>query len=481
MFYRYWSGRAASRLTLDLLKEQGFDESHPLPSMHAHNVTVPGAAAGWCDTIESFGSGKLSMAEILKPATRLAENGFPLHPIAAYYWKRESEKLLREGNKHGKDLLIDGKPPKAGQIMKMPFLAQTFKEISNKGKSGFYEGRIAEAIVSVVRENGGLLSLEDLSHHISTIVEPIYVDYKGQRVWEIPPNGQGITALIALNILEQFKLAEMGHNSAQYLHTLIEALRLAFADSLWYCADPGIVNVPISQLLSKGYAKQRCNIIHSKRRNDSIQHGGPFSSSDTVYFSVVDGSGNACSFINSNYMGFGTGLVPAGCGFTLQNRGANFSLNPDHPNALAPGKRPYHTIIPAMVTDAKTGDLLMSYGVMGGFMQPQGHVQVLLNMSEFNMDPQHALDQPRFCIGPGHEGAVGAVAIEDGIPESVIKELESMGHDLQGPVKGSGRSIFGRGQVITIGNWWADDAERNSDVVLWGGSDPRGDGAAIGY
>lgn len=217
---------------------------------------------------------------------------------------------------------------------------------------------------------------------------------------------------------------------------------------------------------------------------DDVHAGSPCNSSDTVYFTVVDSSGNACSFINSNYTGFGTGLVPEKCGFTLQNRGLNFSLEPGHPNVVAPNKRPYHTIIPAMVTDAKTGSLLASYGVMGGFMQPQGHVQVLLNMKEFGMNPQQALDQPRLLIGPGHRGAVGGISLEDGISEDVIQQLQILGHQISGPIKGYNRSIFGRGHVITKGAWWSTNTQThiaNDESVLWAGSDPRSDGMAAGY
>ncbi|XP_078611446.1 glutathione hydrolase-like YwrD proenzyme isoform X1 [Branchiostoma floridae x Branchiostoma japonicum] len=478
------SGRAPAKLTLDLLCSQGFSADCPPPPFHAHNVTVPGAAAGWVDTIEHFGSKKLSLLEILQPAIQLAEEGFPVTHVTAYHWAKGAALLQYQANTHGGDLLIQGKAPREGEIMKNPHLAQTFRELASKGKSGFYQGRIAQAIADAVLEHGGVLSLDDLSSHTSTLVDPISVDYRGVRVWEIPPNGQGITALMALNILEGFDMKEFGHNTADYLHVLIEAIRLSFADSLWHCADMSKVKVPVDQLLSKDYAAQRRQLINMDSAMEEPRRGDMASGNDTVYFSVVDGEGNACSFINSNYMGFGTGLVPKACGFTLQNRGANFSLQPDHPNVVSPGKRPYHTIIPAMVTDSRTDDLLMCYGIMGGFMQPQAHVQVLLNMLEFGMDPQQALDQPRLCVGPGHEGAVGSVALEQGIHPTVMEKLKAKGHEVVGPITGHGRSLFGRGQIITKGAFWLAEGDvrvANDKRVLWSGSDPRADGLAIGF
>ncbi|XP_019615061.1 PREDICTED: uncharacterized protein LOC109462864 [Branchiostoma belcheri] len=478
------SGRAPARLSLDLLHSQGHSAECPPPPFHAHNVTVPGAAAGWVDTIEHFGSKKVSMQEILQPAIQLAEEGFPVAPVAAYHWAKGAALLQYQDNLHGGDLLIQGKAPRAGEVMRNPHLAQTFRELASKGKSGFYRGRVAQAIADVVLEHGGLLSLDDLDSHTSTLVDPISVDYRGVRVWEIPPNGQGITALMILNIIEGFSMKDLGHNTTDYLHVLIEAIRLSFADSLWHCADMSKVKVPVEQLLSKEYAAQRRQLINMDSAMKEPPKGNMSCGNDTVYFSVVDGEGNACSFINSNYMGFGTGLVPKACGFTLQNRGANFSLQPDHPNVIAPGKRPYHTIIPAMVTDSRTDELLMSFGIMGGFMQPQAHVQVLLNMLEFGMDPQRALDQPRLCVGPGHAGAVGSVSLEEGIHPNVRDQLKAKGHDVVGPITGHGRALFGRGQVITKGAFWlaeGDERAANDKRVFWAGSDPRADGLAIGF
>nr|XP_016847554.1 PREDICTED: putative gamma-glutamyltransferase YwrD [Anolis carolinensis] len=475
------SGRSSQSLTLELLKNAGFSEANPPPVQHAYNVTVPGAAAGWCDAVAIFGSQKLSMRQILQPAIELAEKGFPVSEVTSHQWKSGAYTLQTPGNQHGKDLLIDGEAPSHGQVFRNQFLANTFKELAKSGKKGFYEDRVAKAVVDIVQSNGGVLDLEDLKSHITEEVKPIATSYKGVKIWEIPPNGQGITALLALNILENFKVKEMGHNTAQYLHTLTEALKISFADTFWFCADPEKVSVPTEKLLLKSYANQRSKLIDLQRATTKHHHGNPFPvGSDTVYFTVVDAQGSACSFINSNYMGFGTGLVPEGCGFTLQNRGANFSLQPDHPNCLAPKKRPYHTIIPALATDADSGELLCSFGVMGGFMQPQGHVQVLLNMLEFGMNPQEALDAARFCLEYDKKVNSWYVSLEESIPQNIAEELRAMGHIVMPLVTGHSRSMFGRGQIITKGDWWRQKTLSSSNV-FWAGSDPRADGCALGY
>jgi gamma-glutamyltranspeptidase/glutathione hydrolase len=469
------SGRAPSNLTLERLKKDGF--STELPPFHAHTVTVPGACAGWFDLIGKHGS--LPMSAILAPAIRLAREGFPVAPLTSFYWQRGVERLLKS-TLNGYELTINGRGPKAGEIFRNPNLARTFEIVAHRGPSAFYQGEIAEAIVGVLREAGGCMSHEDLASHTSTWEEPISVDYRGFRVYECPPNGQGITALLALNILEGLDLSSLASLSSERLHLMIEALRLAFADSRWYVADPKFSDVPVEQLLSKEYAEERRKLIDPKRATMDPKRGTPVSSSGTIYLSVVDKFGNACSFINSNYWGFGTGIVPKGFGFTLQNRGHNFSLVPSHPNALEPRKRPYHTIIPAMVTripspagrgmsegQGEGESLFASYGVMGGFMQPQGHVQVLSALVDHGLDPQSALDLPRFCIDV--EQAGGRVALEEGIPANVFSDLEKMGHPLYS-VSGYDRSLFGRGQVILR------DAETG---ILCAGSDPRADGCAM--
>ncbi|MDQ2693322.1 MAG: gamma-glutamyltransferase [Chloroflexota bacterium] len=455
------SGRAPAALTLERLKQDGF--SNELPPFHAHTVTVPGACAGWFDLIEKHGS--LTMSEILAPAIRLASEGFPVAPITSHYWQGGAKRQLNSAP-NGHELTIDGRGPNPGEIFRNPNLARTFELVAREGRDAFYWGEIAEAIVRVLREAGGVMSMDDLASHTSTWEQPISVTYRGLRVYECPPNGQGITALIALNLLEEFDLSALEPLSTQRLHLMIEALRLAFADARWYVADPEFSQIPIRELLSSDYAAERRKLIDLKRATVDQRHGTPVASSGTVYLSVVDKFGNACSFINSNYWGFGTGIVPKGYGFTLQNRGHNFSLDPAHPNALAPRKRPYHTIIPAMVT-REDGSLYASYGVMGGFMQPQGHVQVLSGLLDHGLDPQAALDLPRFCIDVEESG--GRVAIEEGIPASVVSELEAMGHPVH-TLSGFDRSLFGRGQVILR------DPQTG---VLTGGSDPRADGCAM--
>ncbi len=455
------SGRAPAALTLDRLRKEGL--STQLPPFHAHTVTVPGACAGWFDLIKKHGS--LPMSEILAPAIRLAHEGFPVGPITSYSWQRGAQNQLKSAP-NGHELTIEGRGPKPGEIFRNANLARTFEIVAHGGVSAFYQGQIAEAIVGVIKESGGCMSLEDLASHTSTWEEPLSVTYRGLRVHECPPNGQGITALIALNILEGFDLSSLTSLSTERLHLTIEAVRLAFADSRWFVADSKFSNVPMEELLSKEYADERRKLVDLKRATIDQKHGTPVSSSGTVYLSVVDKFGNACSFINSNYWGFGTGIVPKGFGFTLQNRGHNFSLDPNHPNALEPRKRPYHTIIPAMVTRAD-GSLYASYGVMGGFMQPQGHVQVLSALVDDGLDPQSALDLPRFCIDVEESG--GRVALEDGIPAHVISDLEKMGHPVYA-VSGFDRSLFGRGQVILR------DPQTG---ILCAGSDPRADGCAM--
>jgi gamma-glutamyltranspeptidase/glutathione hydrolase len=460
------SGRAPTGLTLARIQREGL--SGALPAYHPYTITVPGACAGWCDMIARHGT--LAMSTILAPAIRLAEEGFPVTPITAQAWQQGAERQLRRAP-GGHELTIDGRGPRTGEIFSNLGLARTLGAIAEGGKDAFYRGAIAEAIASTVQAAGGCLTTEDLAAHRSTWEQPVSTTYRGLRIWECPPNGQGLAVLLGLNILEGFDLASLAPLSAERLHLVIEAMRLAFADVRWHVADPATNPAPLQELLSKGYAQARRRLINPDRATLDQAKGTPVAGSDTVYFSVVDEAGNACSFINSNYMGFGTGIVPSGCGFSLQNRGHNFRLEPDHPNALAPGKRPYHTIIPALATWAGdgpgAGPLYASYGVMGGFMQPQGHIQVTSALADDGVDPQAALDRPRFCIHV--EGTEGQVSLEEGIPVKTMARLAEMGHPVV-PVSGHGRSIFGRGQVIL--------RDRHSRV-LWGGSDPRADGCAM--
>ncbi len=461
------SGRAPAVLTLERLQQDGFGEG--LPPFHPYTITVPGACAGWCDLIERHGS--LPLKTILAPAIRLAEGGFPVAPLTAHGWQRGVEVQLSKAP-GGLELTIDGRAPRAGEIFRNPGLARTLQAIAEDGKAAYYQGSIAEAIAHVVQAAGGCLSVDDLAAHTSTWEQPLSVTYHGLRVWECPPNGQGLTALLALNILEGFDLSAVDALSFQRLHWMIEAMRLAFADTRWYVADPAFQTAPLTELLDKAYAAERRKLINPIRAGLHYQYGTPVTSSDTVYFSVVDGWGNACSFINSNYMGFGTGIIPAGWGFTLQNRGHNFSLDAGHPNALAPGKRPYHTIIPALATRERAAggdELFACFGVMGGFMQPQGHVQVVVGLMDDQLDPQAALDRPRFCIESGEAG--GQVALEEGIPVQVMSALAAAGHSIR-PVSGLNRALFGRGQVIL---------RDPVSGVLCGGSDPRADGCAMTF
>jgi gamma-glutamyltranspeptidase / glutathione hydrolase len=456
------SGRAPAALSLTRLQQEGFQDN--LPRLHPYTVTVPGACAAWFDLIDRFG--KLSMGDILAPAIRLAVEGFPVGPITAHYWQRGVDTILSKA-RNGHELTIAGRGPQPGEIFRNPGLARTLLMLAEHGKEAYYQGPIAASIVETLRAAGGCLSETDLADHSSTWDTPISVPYRDLRVWECPPNGQGLTALLALNILEGCELSGLPPRSPSRLHLMIEALRLAFADARHYVSDPAFSELPLAELLSKEYAAQRRALIDPLRAMQHVLHGTPLASSDTVYLSVVDGQGNACSFINSNYQGFGTGIVPEGWGFSLQNRGANFSLEPGHFNALAPGKRPYHTIIPALATHLSDDSLYASFGVMGGFMQPQGHIQVLLAMLEDNDDPQAALDRPRFMIDA--EGGSGQVMLEEGMPIETMAALESMGHPIR-MVSGYERAVFGRGQIIR--------RDRESGV-LCAGSDPRADGLAM--
>lgn len=455
------SGRAPAALSIERLRREGLADR--LPFFHPYTITVPGAAAGWHDLIERFG--RLPLDVVLQPAIDLAERGFPVAPVTAYWWECGVRAQLGKAL-NGHEMTIDGRAPRAGEIFRNPGLARTLRAVAEGGKQAFYQGEIAAAIAAVVQQAGGCLTEADLAAHHSTWEQPISTEYRGLHIWECPPNGQGIAALLALSILRGFDLASLPPLSAARLHLQIEAMRLAFADAFAYVADPNFAPAPLEELLSENYAAERRKLIDLRRANRNITHGQPVATSGTVYFAVVDSEGNACSFINSNYLGFGTGIVPAGWGFTLQNRGHNFSLDPNHPNSLQPGKRPYHTIIPALAT-REDGSLYGPFGVMGGFMQPQGHMQVVVSMVDDGLDPQAALDQPRFCIEPGD--GVTPISLEEGISFQTAADLSRMGHTVA-PVVGMARAIFGRGQIIRR------DPESG---VLCGGSDPRADGCAM--
>ncbi|EEH45329.2 gamma-glutamyltransferase [Paracoccidioides brasiliensis Pb18] len=502
------SGRAAGYISLDLVrKELGLapGEEGKIPMTSVHSVTTPGAAAGWVDTVERFGSGKLSLEQILLPAIELGEEGFPVSELAAKFWE-EGEDGIRKASPNFREMLKvdpdgeDGvRSPKAGEIFWNPTLAQTFRTLAKEGKKGFYQGRIGEAIVKVVQDLGGYLTLDDLKYHaevgsqavdaISLKLNPTNIggtkrEGKGEiEIWEHPPNGQGIVALMALGILDELSrtgkiphFTSAQHNSSVYLHAIIESLRIAFADASWWVTDSDVEKVPTKQLISRSYLAERAKLFNPDKAVNILDRGSPaHNHCDTVYFAVTDHEGNGISFINSNYGGFGTGIIPQGCGFTLQNRGANFSLTAGHPNVIAPRKRPYHTIIPAMITNPFDNSLHSVYGVMGGFMQPQGHVQVLMNMLAFNQTPQEALDAPRICIGAGMpergKPLDRTVYLEEGIEESVVEGLRELGHNVM-VLKGFQRGMFGRGQVIRC---HFDEGK----LIYSAGSDMRGDGAAF--
>ncbi|KDE09141.1 gamma-glutamyltranspeptidase [Microbotryum lychnidis-dioicae p1A1 Lamole] len=490
------SGRAPQALTLEGLRKKGIKGAEiPLGNLNA--VTVPGCAAAWIDTIELYGSGKITIKEALEPAIKMAEEGQSSHlfdlgaPVASRLPAPGSSLSEQCRDAHHGPRNEKTHAPRAGEIYKNPTLAQTFRELINAGKDGFYKGRITQAIVDIIKDGGGEMTLEDLSSHTSTQVDPISMSYgghEGVRLWEIPPNGQGIVALIALGIVDilqdtgKVDMSKADHNSPEWLHVIIEVLRLAFADARAYVADPEKMRVSIKELLSKDYLTQRAALFDPEKANPIIKKGAPFASSDTVQFSVADAEGNAMSYIQSNYAGFGTSAVPKGCGFTLQNRGSSFTLVEGHPNCAEGGKRPYHTIIPALVTRGNKEDegldLFMAFGVMGGFNQPQGQLQVLLNMLHHGHDPQEAIDAPRICIGAGlpdssvnpeDAGDINSeVFLEYGIPEATFDKLKKMGHDVR-LLKGHDRAMFGRGQII----------QKLSNGVWAGGSDPRADGHAV--
>ena len=458
------SGRAPRQLSLDLLKEQGLDG---LPPYHVHTATVPGTVAGWCDFLERHGT--MPLAEILAPAIRLADEGFPVPPITAHFW-REFGQLTLRNNFGGPALLLNGVGPADGEIFVNKDLANSMRLVAEGGKEAFYKGEMAQKIVQAIQEAGGVMTLEDMAAHTSTWETPISTLYRGMRVWECPPNGQGLAALLALNVLEGFDLTGMDPLGVERWHLLIEAMRVAFADTAWYVSDPSFFEIPLSGLLSKSYARERRQLIDPFKAILDRTWGVPVVGSDTVYFCAVDGAGNACSFINSISASFGTGIVPAGLGFAIHNRGAAFSTDPQHPNALAPGKRPYHTIIPGMLTREEDGSLYGPFGVMADFMQPQGHLQMVVNLVDDQLDPQAALDRPRFRIEGGR--ASGVVLLEQGLPPSVAGGLALMGHQIIPEVSGPMRNAkFGLGQII----------RRDPNGVLWGGSDPRGDGCAMGF
>lgn len=451
------SGRAPYAATPELFARRGFDR---IPMRGILPVTVPGAAAGWADTVARFG--RLGLDKVLQPAIAYAEEGFPVSERISASWQA-SEALLKYDPEAARVYLPGGRAPRSGERFACPDLAQSLRLLADEGPDAFYRGPIAEAIVRTSERYGGLLTPRDLAEHTSTWVEPIHIDYEGYRVYECPPNGQGIAALIALNLLKGYDLATMEMTSAEALHLKMEAIKLAMTDAGRYVADPQMATVPVEGLLSEGYAAARRALIRQDQAIAMPQPGLPPTSPDTVYLCAADSEGNAVSFINSLYMGFGSGIVAEGTGIALQNRGALFALDPTHPNCIAPHKRPYHTIIPCMVT--KGDELAICFGVMGGFMQPQGHVQVLTNILDHGMDVQQALDAPRFnyVAERGND-----YLIEPGFPPETYEALRRRGHALTISAAGN----YGGGQVIM----------RHPESGAWlAGSEPRKDGCAVAY
>lgn len=456
------SGRAPADLSIQHLADEGITGTLPVRNIHA--ITVPGAARGWEDLLKRHGS--MSLKVVLAEAIHHAENGYAVSPVFGAFWSQSTTADFLKTYPHTEDYVPGGRTPRIGEIIRLPGLAKTFRTVADGGADAFYQGDIADAIVQTVQEQGGLLTHDDLKQHQTTWHDPIQTDYHGYTVLEHPPNGQGLAALIALNIAEGWNLAQMAWDSPEKLHLMIEAMRLAFADAKQYIADPAVNPFPPG-ILSKDYATQRRDLVSSEQAMQPPSFGTPPDSSDTIYLCVVDGEGNACSFINSLYMGFGSGRVAKRTGVFLQNRGANFVLDPDHPNALAGGKRPYHTIIPGMAL--RDNQLWATFGVMGGFMQPQGHFQVMNALIDDDLDPQEALNRPRWMVNGGDPD--DTILVEDGYPISTMSDLTVKGHRVQ-PVAGRMRGVFGSGQIIL----------RDSDSgVLFGGSDPRKDGLVAGY
>jgi len=462
------SGPAPLALTLEHFQKLGMKQ---VPYFGPLPWTVPGCVDGWFELHKKFG--KLPMKSVLEPAIRYAEQGFPLTETISYFWRIGVSRFKDEIYANFPKLYAPGgKLLEKGDIFKNPELAQTYRLLAQKGRDAYYKGDIAQAIVKYSQRVGGFFSIDDFANFKAEWVQPLSVNYRGYDVWELPPNGQGLAALQMLSMLKNFDLKAMGHNSAQYLHTLIEVKKIVFEDRARYYADPRFSQIPFEKLITDEYTAQRMKHFDPNRAKREIPYGDlPLSQSDTIYLTVVDKDRNAVSLIQSNYRGFGSGMVPDNLGFCIQDRGCLFSLDPTHPNVFAPGKRPFHTIIPGFVT--KDNQPVFSFGVMGGDMQPQGHVQVLLNIIDFGMGIQEAGDAPRFQhVGSsspdiGHMTDGGEVELESGILPQIIRELMSKGHTIK-----HGFGGFGGYQGIWI------DFKRG---ILIGGSESRNDGCAIGY
>lgn len=450
------SGPAPQSLTSEYVRRQGHEQ---FPAVGGLAVTVPGSLRGWQLALERFGS--LGLDTLLERPIAYASAGFPVSQRIARAWDNATEKMSRLPDSE-RVWLPNGRSPRAAELFQNPEFARTLQTISENGYDVLYQGDIGRQIAEAVQADGGVLTQDDLAAYQAEWVEPISLEYRdGFTFHEIPPNGQGLTALLALNIAKRFDLPALGYGTADYYHALIEAMKLAFADAHAHIADPRQADVPVRALLGDSYIQSRFGLIRPDRALQP-KPGTPQTHGDTVYLTVADGHGNMVSWIQSLYMGFGSGITAGNTGVQLQNRGANFSLESGHPNEAAPGKRPYHTIIPGFIT--KDGQAWSSFGVMGGFMQPQGHLQVGVNLIDFGMDPQTALDAPRFNWLKEKQ-----VALETAVSDDIRQILQQRGHELWE----KGKPLhYGGGQVIV----------RDPDSgVLVGGSEPRNDGTAVGW
>lgn len=458
------SGRSPRSLRLEYFRENEYEF---IPAYGALPVSVPGCVDGWFEMHEIFG--RLSMREILQPAINYAREGFPVTEVIAFYLDRNARALAEYPNI--KEVYMPGgKTPAKGEIFRNPLLAATLEKIVKGGRSEFYRGSIAKDIDAFMKKNGGFLSYDDMARHRSEWVEPVSTTYRGYEVWELPPNGQGIAALQMLNILEGYDIESMGFGSPDYIHLFTESKKLAFEDRAKFYADPRFSTVPVSNLISKRYAAERRKLI-DRNQAGKVYDAGVIEAGNTIYLTVADKAGNMVSLIQSNYRGMGSGMCPTGLGFVLQNRGEMFSLSAGHANVYAPGKRPFHTIIPAFIT--RNSKPWISFGVMGGDMQPQGHVQIVINMIDFGMNLQEAGDAPRMHhIGSSEPtGQVmttgGVLLLESGFKVETIHNLMSKGHRIQWDLGG-----YGGYQAIM----WDD-----KNKVWYGASESRKDGQAAGY
>ncbi|XP_042899264.1 glutathione hydrolase-like YwrD proenzyme [Parasteatoda tepidariorum] len=482
------SGRTGKGATLEKIRGDGITDPQKREWFsHGHWVSVPGTVAGMCNIIEKFGSKKLTMKQILEPVIKLARDGAPVPYKAATMWKNNQDMFLH--SKNAEDLLIDGKPPSPGDIITAPKLADCFQGIAESGAESFYCGNTAQQIAKEVQRNGGTLTAEDMKDHLTHPPIPVpsdalSIDFHGFRVWEMRPNTMGLIALVSLNVLKTYDLKALGHNSADYIHLITESLKYAYLTCWDYLCDPDYCSKSCEELLSAETVK----IIRNKiNYNGSVLRGSvPLSGGcDTSYVAAVDAEGNGCSFVCSVSSNFGTGIIPDDCGFVLHDRAKYMSLDGESNNAHGPYKLPLHSIIPALVTDVNTKELVAVMGVIGRWMQPQGHVQVLLNMVIFGMDPQVALNQPRFFVGDPrpnvtYQTSFNVICLEGGIDEGVITSLQKKGHTVRQYTQHK-REIFGKGHVIARSTLFDKDSDARSRHSWWSGADYRVDSSAMGF